>query len=365
MLKGIQDRALVKLKTLVYKAGFKIERIPDKGNFIKNIYPLTDNLKRYEIKKLCRTLSIVNDHHYYNKILEEYIPEWKNTFSHTKFIGFGLGEYNLNVYRKVSENQVHYFEKIYYADSIDFRRMEWFYNYIYPKINHKIKTIKLHKIYKGQLLNAAYFEYANLEAIEEEQWESEFIKSSKLIYTLTSEIQDLFPHAPDYVSDFRLHDLYVQNISRTKTFLAKESRLQLTTEGIEKQVSLSPKVLTHGDIYEHNLFKSEYLIDWDSCGLYPIGVEFAFVLGRSKEPCEFSTLLQRIKKEYEKLVAKRFWKNWEFNCLYFFLLSSMQHTSTPKLLRMQIDILNYLESLYLELNNFLKTGIKNPGIQPS
>src|SRR5690554_6950987 len=113
MFNKIKNRISSIIKQLFYYFGFTIERFPD----AKQLNQFHKEVQMYELKKLAHNLKRTDNQRLYNKMLKQHVAEWDDTFISTKFMGYGTGEHNLGVYRKVCFENNYYFEKVYFNNS--------------------------------------------------------------------------------------------------------------------------------------------------------------------------------------------------------------------------------------------------------
>jgi len=342
-----------KIKWLFHYLGFIVERIPDEVTLFSELNTVDKVVQKYVLKKLVRNIRIANNHKRYNNLLKKYVPTWHHNFKHAKFIGNGFGENSFNTFRKVNYENKYFFEKIYFNDAHDLLKVEWFYSHVYPVLNNSIKTARLHKIIKGELISIVYFEFRDLKPLTEYASYSASFRVSQELFELsrTDYIQELCRDAPKIIKDYKLHPHYKKNIKTASIALEELSNNRLTAVLIEQAVDLQPLKLSHGDV-QSNVFADHYLIDWDSFGFYPIGFESAFILYKYRrlDNLCFHDLQRVLIENYKAIIDKDQWSAFELTCFYFyFVFISMDGNHSNESLKK--DVFARVQHLFYEKVN--------------
>jgi hypothetical protein len=115
---------------------------------------------------------------------------------------------------------------------------------------------------------------------------------------------------------------------------------------IEKIIDLQPLVITHGDIYHTNVLADNYIIDWDSFGFFPHGLEVAFIFATNIEYSTFERLQKLLNEEYKEIVSKDQWDGFELSCWYFYLIFTAQDEKEVAHKTWQKNAFNRVERLY-------------------
>ena len=78
-------------------------------------------------------------------------------------------------------------------------------------------------------------------------------------------------------------------------------------------------VLTHGDIQDTNAFENNILIDWDSVGIFPAGLDPAFLLFylMMNENNEKYDVLNWIDTNYKDIINEKEWDSFQLSVLFF------------------------------------------------
>lgn len=343
MVVKIKYRIGLIIKQLFYYCGLVVERIPDETELVH----LHEEVRMYKLKKLANTIREIKDHNLYNSLLKKYIANWDERFVSSEFIGDGSGEYNLGVYRKVRIQNNYYFEKVYFNDSPDLLKVEWFYEHIYPISKDLLKTVKLYKIIKGDLISLVYFEYIELAPLSEGAFHPDFLDISKNMIKISTRNVELINNAPDFFKQYRLFYHYVNKSIIAEEAIKKLSNNRLTMKKIEQFIDLQPLVITHGDIYYTNVLVDNYIIDWDSFGLFPHGLEVAFIFATNIEHLTFKKLQTLLNEKYKDIISEDQWDGFELSCWYFYLIfTARQATRTASYMTWQKDAYHIIEKLY-------------------
>jgi hypothetical protein len=262
------------------------------------------------------------------------------------FIGKGIGVGSLDSFRRVSTRRKDYFEKIYFNSHEDLERIKWFQEHIYALIQYEIKVPRIQKMYSGDLLTIVYFEYFNLTDLKEGRKEKAIIEFSKGLYRIScvNEASLSKLEIPTNLKDFRKHFEYQSNINL--------ARYKLEEYGIrcslfEQEAASSKHIITHADIQETNVFKDSVLIDWDTFGIYPIGLEPAFIYFRllMKNSHRGADVMDWLEKHYSEVLSERDWKDFKRNFLFFLFVFSAK--------RIHRGIFEYIEQpLITKLKNY-------------
>ena len=346
MIDKIKHKIILRLKKTLHYAGYNLERIPNANHLYNELSKQHAAVQRHELKKFSEKAKVANNHTLYDNILKKYVPEWDNSYTSPLFIGSGQGEFNINVYRKMSYNNSLHFEKIYFTNSYSLMRMEWFYKHIYPIVKDELKTSKLYKITRGKVISIANFEYLDLKYYHKHEWESAFYEVSKKLIHLSKHTRELCKQAPDFLKDYTLHDDYKKNIKVTKKTIKELTENRLSSKKINEVIKTGPLVFSHGDIYDMNVFSGNYFIDWDSFGFFPLGFETAAILILTKQsPC-FTDLEETVIKEYKNIVNADLWDSFMLNCWYFYLVFMVIQPNNESYRNLQKSIMSKIEVLY-------------------
>lgn len=355
MIDKIQNKLTPKVKWLFHYLGFIIERVPNENKLYFELNDTHEAVQKHVLKRLTDNIRIANNHKLYNNLLKKYVPEWDSNFTTAMFMGSGLGEFSFNTFRKVHFEEHCYFEKVYFNDSYDLLRIEWFHEHVKFLLKDFLNVAKIYKIIQGDLLSIVYFEFTELIPLSSSKlYFVSFDISRKLIeLSRTAIVEELSEVAPDYLRDYKLHAYYRGNILRASQLIKKLSDNRLSPTTIEQVINLQPLVLTHGDIQQSNVFANSCLIDWDSFGFLPLGFESAYILFQSdflpqktEGPLTSGVLQNILLDNYKAIISKDQWIGFELSCFYFyFVFNALDERASPNY-ALQKDIFTTIEQLF-------------------
>lgn len=354
MIEKIQNKVTLKVKWLFHHLGYIIEKVPDENKLYFQLSNSHEAVQKHVLKRVTENIRIANNHTLYNNLLKKYIPEWNCDYSAAVFVGSGIGEYSFNTFRKVCFGESCFFEKVYFNNSYDLLRIEWFHEHINSLLRDWLNIAKIYKIIKGDLITIVYFEFTELKPLSNLKLDVvPFTISQRLIeISNTTLLGKIAERAPEYLKDYKLHAFYKGNILHASKMISNLSNDSLSPDMIEQVVNRQPLVLTHGDIQETNVFADNYLIDWDSFGFFPLGFESAYILYQinyRKSKLSLTSLdLQKILiKNYRTIVDRDLWNGFELSCFYFyFIFIALRENTSPNV--MQKDVFARIMQLYKE-----------------
>jgi hypothetical protein len=199
-----------------------------------------------------------------------------NDIANKTFVGDGYGEGTLDTYRKIElKNSTVLFEKIYFKDSMDYKKMCFFYENVLDYLVKKgVSTPALHSLTQGNLLAVAYLPFVELSDVDADNYEITAIKLAekiKNIHVNPVEGADDFLFDLDYAVMFKNGIQAVNNLT--------ESNIEIRTkfQSVYAYVLKQDRFLQHGDLNPRNIY-TNYLIDWDEFGMYPEGYDIGYIL---------------------------------------------------------------------------------------
>jgi hypothetical protein len=313
------------VRKILQRAGIYIQYFPTSSHIYDSLKDKPAQIREHELNRIAVALRIAENHKQYEELLKAFVPDWQPEIKKTEFVGRGIGDSSLNAYRKVSIEDKLYFEKVYFNSHQHLQTVRWFENHIYDMIKDEITAPLIRKILHGELITIVYYDYFNLIKMREETIEECLIQFSKALYGISCEnsaaLKRLEP--PDSVQGFRNHPAYQ---CRKKDYAARARLLKrgIDLKTLEKLIDQSPSILTHGDINKKNAFANGILIDWDSFGIFPIGLDPAFIYycllinGHRKD-----NSLTWLKTHYSDVIPKAGWRDFERNFTYFLYVFSL------------------------------------------
>lgn len=276
-------------------------------------------VKEFELKRVFDTIGVANNHKFYNSLLREFTSNWQLKINKASFIGFGAGASSLSTFRKVQISERILHEKIYFTTHKDLKRILWFYKNCSHIVNNAgIALPNVYKVYSGEVITAFYTEFVALKKLNLMSKEKSLVQFSTKLYklSLTNKFELLLKEISEDVKDFQSHFEYKKNRPKAKKIL-KEHHINI--EFFEAKVNQSRYVLTHGDIQDTNAFENDVLIDWDSVGVYPIGLDAAFLLFYliMKDEKESTDIFVWLESNYKSEIEEKDWKSFKLNVLFF------------------------------------------------
>lgn len=277
-----------------------------------------------ELRKITYAVSLSNDRNYYTDLLKLYVPNWEEkNITSAKFIGEGYGESSLDAYRKVNISERLFFEKVYFTTHPDLKKLRWMEEEgVFSMLNEKIRVPEIRKIYKGELLSIVYFDFLELNEKDTIQ-EEELVEITKILYRLSLDNVKKIDYwkgisEPVDISFFSHHQ-YHKYRKAARSLLSKED---VNLVDFEKKAQASQSVLTHGDLQKTNVYDSHTVLDWDSFGIYPVGLEAAFLFFRlvfkeSKKEDPFRWLTKNYQTVFDDQVENDFSRNFAYFLFVF------------------------------------------------
>lgn len=331
------------IKRAFQRLGIYTQYYPTPQRLSRHLEKRHQKVKEYEIKRITKTVAAFQDHKFYDAFLRLYIPEWNGKYQSAEFFGKGMGESSLDSYRKVKIDNTYFYEKVYFNNYPELNTVNWFAENVFPYLENEIKTANPAFYYAGDELTVLYFPFLDLKPIEDAYIEDTLIGFSKKLYKASNEIDisNLIKKTPEDLKDFKKHFLYLRNIKVAKKIF-KDAGIDYIK--VEEEIYHSQKILTHGDINEGNAFKNDILIDWDSFGLFPLGLEVAYLYYRVHLRLRNEHIVHYkdwLYKHYKDVVVENDWSRFERNYSYFlFIFTCMM---LPENSNLQSELLKVLK----------------------
>lgn len=337
------------IKSFYFKLGyFPPERILSGEQIRKDYKNASNEIKEYVIRKYANYFSENKNVNKYNSFLKGINPSNNLKFLNTEFFknkNIGIGQSSLNTFRKViCENKV-LFEKIYFSHHQDLNKMLYFYKEVYPFLKNKIQVPKIEYLFRDNIISTVYYTYNNLKSINDiEDLQKNMVQYSLYFIELSlnnSIIKN--KKTPNFIYNYHNHFLFKKYHKYAEAELQKYN---ISIFNISKSVKNSPLIITHGDLYKTNVYSNNYIIDWDSFGIYPIGFEVAFIYQRLLWKEDITMKLKdwlskyyfgKIDKELEKLFFK--------NVCYFLFVFNYSNFKKNKNIELKQYLIQKLKSL--------------------
>jgi hypothetical protein len=303
----------------------KIQYFRTPKHFYNYINSQSKNDRESELKRITNALRITKDHSTYEKFLKAFVPNWEVKIANSAFIGRGIGESSLNTYRRVEIEDKCYFEKIYFNRHLSVKHVQLFQTHLFRLVKDKIKVPRIQKTYCGELLTIVYFDYFILNELPEVKKENRLIQFSKDLYRISCRNETYLKklELPDSVKDFRLRTRFQENTRSVKARLLKQN---IDATYFEALLDRSKYIITHGDLHGGNIYKGGILIDWDFYGIYPIGLDPAYIYFRLiiKDNKKYNAS-DWLKKHYGAVVTEADWSGLERNFMYILFIFSIRY----------------------------------------
>src|SRR5690554_4963035 len=329
------------MKLILFKIfnflGIYVENLHSPNIFLYSLRKMPLNIKQYEIKKKTNYAAIVDNHKYYNDLLKEDIENWNIEVQKPIFIGKGIGASSLDTFRRVSIDGKLYFEKVYFNSFPELENVLWFQENYYEDVVKSIRTAKIEKVYKGKIMSVIYYEFLELNPLSSESVEDSIIQISKKLYKLSKNQLSVQNH----IIDFKKHFEYKRNIdSLTEDY----SKIGIFVKKFEVLAESSSQILTHGDFQKTNIFQDMTLVDWDSVGFYPIGLEQALIYYRFLfEDLACDLPLNWLLNSFKDVVADEDWLDFERNFVFFLSVFASNLFKENKKLNVHLIVTDYLK----------------------
>lgn len=235
------------------------------------------------LKKYSDFAKYHNNHDfYYNAVRSVCQIEGLPTVKYAEFVGRGAGKGSLNSYRKIIlDNNDLYFEKIYKSDSDDLKKIEFFYQNIFPHIGGKFKVPRL-VLLRGHFGSVALFQWIdNFVPIDREKILDfyRFFREAVTVLKIPSDSRC------EILVDFTRESMIQDGLKRSKEWLNLKKRADELKyiDMICAFLKLLPRkelIFNHGDINKANISENGIVIDFDRCGFYPAGYDLAFIASK-------------------------------------------------------------------------------------
>lgn len=347
----VKQKLMSKLIKMASHYELYVTELPNAESLYRHLTSNDVSMKESELKKITSYLKRAEDQKLYSEILQQFVPQLSMDFDSSQFTGRGYSKTCLNVYRKLIYRDDVLFEKVYFNSSHDLLRVKWFYENISPLMSSNIKTPQVYNSISGELITVVYFKFVDLVTLAMNDVSANVFNHSKELYKLSfnTNVKDKMKDAPEFLKDYKEHFLYKLNIEKAslKAFELRDESFPL--QEIEQRIANSHHILTHGDIHWGNVYEDNYLIDWDSFGIYPIGLDVAFILYQLHQ-CKliYKDLCDILERECRPFILKEEWSDFELNCLFFYFVFTVVPLANINmdLSEVQSNILNRIEQLY-------------------
>lgn len=321
---------------------YPLTKIPNYKSFLNWKDTPAIDFKKRSLEGIVSYVKLKNDHKYYDLILSSYIPNFETSYRKAKFIGFGIGKENLNCYRKIlSISNQNLFEKVYYSGNDKLESLFWLEKNIHFTDEDEIIKPEIKSVHAGDFLTAVYFKYLDIAHIGSGELDRTLNKVALNLYSKSNKEKYKEDFFPDYFKNYKLHNYYKNNIEKA----AEKLNGVLDVIQCTKKIDEGFYVISHGDLSESNVCQSNVVIDWDSCGFFPLGLDIAKIYFRLIVNARYSINYKAwLENNYKESLRNEHWQDLQRNFSYF-LFVFIQDPSLK-----QTKKLNQLEkSLFKEL----------------
>jgi hypothetical protein len=335
------------IRRYLQKAGIHIQRFPAPEQFYESLKYKPSNVKTYELKRMANYAGNAGNHKFYERLLKAFVPNWEVNIANAAFIGKGIGESSLDTYRKVKIKDEHYFEKIYFNNHLSVKHVQLFQTHLFRLVKDKIKVPRIKKTYSGELLTIVYYDYFILNELAELKKENRLIQFSKDLYRISCRNESYLKklELPDSIKDFRQRTRFEENTLAVKARLLKQN---IDANYFEDLLDRSKYIVTHGDLHGGNIYKNGILIDWDFFGIYPIGLDPAYIYFRLiiKHNKNYNAS-DWLKKHYSAVVTEADWNDLERNFMYILFMFSIRYFEKGQFKPFEQQLIKNLNHLYV------------------
>jgi len=275
-----------------------------------------------QLRELSSTVSHTRDHALYEAMVAAFDPRLSLVSTggcvDAAFIGRGKGGGSLNAYRRVRSAGVLLFEKIYLQRSSEYLRSNWFYSDVFPcqgGLPIVVPAVALQR--DGGALSARYFHFVDLRPVAREQFLERALQVDRLLYELPD---SLFKRAPAELFAFQQRGMYKTGFKAAVRFL--ETRGIGTAADLEKLetcVAGLARKFSHGDLSRFNVCQGGEVVDWDLCGVDPLGYDLGCAVTRCMEPSGPAQLVAFFERVWRQRgdEAGRFLHDFLFSAMFF------------------------------------------------
>lgn len=240
-----------------------------------------------ELKILGYVYSCYEQHEAYERLLAAFDSvtpvSVRQETEKASFIGSGSGDSTLNCYRALKmtgrvAGDARQFEKVYRRrDNDDLERVKALNAFFGPSLSSgQLFMPRIIEIREGSELAIIYSRLTPGARISKSQAVVAGGAAVRMLMALPVQMVPL-----DSVLR-RPHPQYINAHTITRDWIAGTAPQHLSefdaiTDWVEQKC---PRFLAHGDLHRKNILASGAMLDWDSCGIYPIGYDPGLILAR-------------------------------------------------------------------------------------
>ena len=260
----------------------------------------------------------------YRDLLQDYDPSLPlplpDDLTEAEFSGKGVGAGSLNSYRRVCRDGEWLFEKVYFTRHHELSSMLYAQEHLLPRLP-RLRSPRLLHLAEGERLTAAYFVWEDLP--------ERTARSVGSTVALLRGLREIDPAAlqqtPDTMRDLSLGILapLMPQAPAAIALAAPDVRLDLHRLWPEwgARIAAGPLGFAHGDPSFGNVLPERWVLDWDNCGLYPLGHDAAHYLALRHRRSSWKRIVALFEKRFlDPRAPEACWRGF----LYFFLLFQMK-----------------------------------------
>lgn len=242
------------------------------------------------------------NHDAYERILSAYDTglSFRSGAIGRDFVGAGKGRYTLNTYRKIVMQESALFEKVYLRDSVDWRKCNFFYEYILPDLyGHEMSVPGLLDVVSGERLVVSRFEFVDFSAIDE----CDYIDRLAAVTQRLASVEYDTALVPEEFKSLELHFGFERCMRKTQVVLEQAGESSAVLLRMKRHCEAMPRFVGHGDLSLPNMGVGSVVLDWDNFGFYPPGFDLALgavLKGELLDADALSSMVERVFPSFSK-----------------------------------------------------------------
>lgn len=275
-----------------------------------------------QLRELSSAVLHMQDHALYEAMVAGFDPRLSLVSAgggvDAAFVGRGIGAGSLNAYRRMRSAGVLLFEKIYLQRSGEYLRSNWFYSDVFPCLDGLPFVVPVVAFQRdGDALSARYFHFVDLRPVAPEQFLERALQVDRLLYELPD---SLLERAPAELFAFQQRGKYKAGFKAAVWFLETHGIGKAADlEKLETCVAGLARKFSHGDLSPFNVCQGGEVVDWDSCGVDPLGHDLGYAVTRCMEPSDPAKLVAFFERIWRLRgdEAGRFLHDFLFSAMFF------------------------------------------------
>ncbi len=270
-----------------------------------------------EMKQLAEKHALRNDHAAYELALMRFDSgvSFDESCELREFVGSGKGRYTLNSYRKLACSSGLLFEKIYAADSLDWRKCRYFYEQVVPKLGGEyVRVPALRCSQGGNRLVVARLEFVEFTPIDQLSYIDEVV-------SITSRLASLGvsgANVPTELLDLSLHFGFERCFQKTLGVVLRAGGNVDLLKIMRDRCEALPRFVGHGDLSRPNMGGGALVLDWDNFGFYPPGFDLALALVLSGGLLGDAELEDFARRGYDSIAEHCSFHDFWFSLVFFY-----------------------------------------------